>query len=148
MSPVVLRRAWAAELDTATLYRLLKLRVDVFVVEQECAYPELDGRDLLPTTRHLWIEDDGEVVATLRLLDEHEGGVTSFRLGRVCTAVPARGRGYSARLLRAALTETGSATVRLNAQSYLVDMYATFGFAPDGEEFLDDGIPHIPMRRG
>lgn len=148
MSPVVLRRAWAAELDTATLYRLLKLRVDVFVVEQECAYPELDGRDLLPTTRHLWIEDDSEVVATLRLLEEHEDGVANYRLGRVCTAVPARGRGYSARLLRAALTETGSATVRLNAQSYLVDMYATFGFAPDGEEFLDDGIPHIPMRRG
>lgn len=148
MSPVVLRRAWAAELDTATLYRLLKLRVDVFVVEQECAYPELDGRDLLPTTRHLWLDDDGEVVATLRLLEEHEDGVTSFRLGRVCAAEHARGRGYSARLLRAALTETGSATVRLNAQSYLVDMYATFGFAPDGAEFLDDGIPHIPMRRG
>ncbi|MGW6424685.1 GNAT family N-acetyltransferase [Nocardia sp. NPDC055053] len=144
MSPVVLRRAWAADLDTATLYRLLKLRVDVFVVEQECAYPELDGRDLLPTTRHLWLDDDGEVVATLRLLEEHD----DFRIGRVCTAVPARGRGYSARLLRAALAETGSATVRLDAQSYLVDMYATFGFSPDGEEFLDDGIPHIPMRRG
>ncbi|MFE7722263.1 GNAT family N-acetyltransferase [Nocardia rhizosphaerihabitans] len=148
MSPVVLQRAWAAELDTATLYRLLKLRVDVFVVEQECAYPELDGLDLLPTTRHLWIDEHGEVVATLRVLEEHEDGVTSFRLGRVCTAVPARGHGYSARLLRAALAEIGSATVRLNAQSYLVDMYATFGFGPDGEEFLDDGIPHIPMRRG
>ncbi|MGW6727478.1 GNAT family N-acetyltransferase [Nocardia sp. NPDC055029] len=144
MSPVVVRRAWAADLDTATLYRLLKLRVDVFVVEQECAYPELDGHDLLPTTRHLWFEDDGEVIATLRLLEECD----DFRIGRVCTAVPARGRGYSARLLRAALAETGSATVRLDAQSYLVDMYATFGFSPDGEEFLDDGIPHIPMRRG
>ncbi|MGS2805514.1 GNAT family N-acetyltransferase [Nocardia sp. MW-W600-9] len=148
MSTVALRRAWAADLDTATLYQLLKLRVDVFVVEQACAYPELDGRDLLPETRHLWLDDEGEVIATLRLLEEHEDGVTSFRLGRLCTAVPARGHGYTTRLLQAALAETGSATVRLNAQSYLVDMYAKYGFVPDGDEFLDDGIPHIPMRRG
>ncbi|MBW0272181.1 acyltransferase [Nocardia sp. MH4] len=148
MSTVALRRAWAADLDPATLYRLLKLRVEVFVVEQACAYPELDGRDLLPETRHLWLDDEGEVIATLRLLEEHEDGVTSFRLGRLCTAVPARGHGYTTRLLQAALAETGSATVRLNAQSYLVDMYAKYGFVPDGEEFLDDGIPHVPMRRG
>ena len=147
-STVALRRAWAADLDPATLYRLLKLRVEVFVVEQACAYPELDGRDLLPETRHLWLDDEGEVIATLRLLEEHEDGVTSFRLGRLCTAVPARGHGYTTRLLQAALAETGSATVRLNAQSYLVDMYAKYGFVPDGEEFLDDGIPHVPMRRG
>ncbi|MEV0060225.1 GNAT family N-acetyltransferase [Nocardia sp. NPDC050718] len=148
MSTVALRRAWAADLDTATLYQLLKLRVDVFVVEQACAYPELDGRDLLPDTRHLWLDDEGEVIATLRLLEEHEDGVTSFRLGRLCTAVPARGHGYTTRLLQAALAETGSATVRLNAQSYLVDMYAKYGFVADGAEFLDDGIPHVPMRRG
>ncbi|MEV6213576.1 GNAT family N-acetyltransferase [Nocardia sp. NPDC058379] len=148
MSTVALRRAWAADLDTATLYQLLKLRVDVFVVEQACAYPELDGRDLLPETRHLWLDDEGEVIATLRLLEEHEDGVTSFRLGRLCTAVPARGHGYTTRLLQAALAETGSATVRLNAQSYLVDMYAKYGFVADGAEFLDDGIPHVPMRRG
>jgi len=148
MSTVALRRAWAADLDPATLYRLLKLRVEVFVVEQACAYPELDGRDLLPETRHLWLDDEGEVIATLRLLEEHEDGVTSFRLGRLCTAVPARGHGYTTRLLQAALAETGSATVRLNAQSYLVDMYAKYGFVPDGKEFLDDGIPHVPMRRG
>ncbi|MET9215280.1 MULTISPECIES: GNAT family N-acetyltransferase [unclassified Nocardia] len=148
MSTVALRRAWAADLDTATLYQLLRLRVDVFVVEQACAYPELDGRDLLPETRHLWLDDEGEVIATLRLLEEHEDGVTSFRLGRLCTAVPARGHGYTTRLLQAALAETGSATVRLNAQSYLVDMYAKYGFVTDGAEFLDDGIPHVPMRRG
>ncbi|MFE3546633.1 GNAT family N-acetyltransferase [Nocardia sp. NPDC059177] len=147
-STVAPHQARAADLDAATLYRLLRLRVEVFVVEQECAYPELDGRDLLPTTQHLWFEDDGEVVATLRLLQDHEDGVRSFRIGRVCTAVPARGRGYATRLLRAALAETGWAAVRLDAQSHLVDMYAAFGFAPDGAEFLDDGIPHTPMRRG
>ncbi|RBO96648.1 ElaA protein [Nocardia puris] len=148
MSTVVLKRSWAQDLDTATLYQLLKLRVEVFVVEQKCAYPELDGRDLLPETRHFWLDDEGEVISTLRLLEEHEDGVTSFRIGRLCTAPASRGHGYTTRLLQAALAEAGSATVRLNAQTYLVDLYAKHGFKPDGEEFDDDGIMHIPMRRG
>ncbi|GAB4584586.1 GNAT family N-acetyltransferase [Nocardia sp. IFM 10818] len=148
MSTVALKRSWAEDLDTATLYKLLKLRVEVFVVEQKCAYPELDGFDLLPETRHFWLDDEGDIVCTLRLLEEHENGVKSFRIGRVCTTPSARGHGYSNRVLQAALAEAGSATVRLNAQSYLADMYAKHGFKVDGEEFLDDGIPHVPMRRG
>ena len=65
---VALRRSWAKDLDAATLYELLKLRVEVFVVEQACAYPELDGRDLLPETRHFWLQGPrGEVICTLRL---------------------------------------------------------------------------------
>ncbi|WP_433733028.1 GNAT family N-acetyltransferase [Nocardia sp. CA-129566] len=148
MSTVALKRSWALDLDTATLYQLLKLRVEVFVVEQKCAYPELDGLDLLPETRHFWLDDEGEVISTLRLLEEHENGVKSFRIGRVCTSVPARGHGYTTRLVQAALAEAGSATVRLSAQTYLVDMYAKFGFKPDGEEFEEDGIMHLPMRKG
>ncbi|WP_330249255.1 GNAT family N-acetyltransferase [Nocardia sp. NBC_00565] len=148
MSTVALKRSWALDLDTATLYQLLKLRVQVFVVEQKCAYPELDGLDLLPETRHFWLDDEGEVICTLRLCEEHDNGVKSFRIGRLCTAVPARGHGYTTRLVQAALAEAGSSTVRLNAQTYLVDMYAKFGFKPDGEEFEDDGIMHLPMRKG
>ncbi len=72
----------------------------------------------------------------------------SFRIGRVCTTPSARGHGYSNRVLQAALAEAGSATVRLHAQSYLVDMYTKHGFKIDGPEFMDDGIPHVPMRRG
>ncbi|MGC4990924.1 GNAT family N-acetyltransferase [Nocardia salmonicida] len=144
---VELRRSWAADLDAATLYRLLRLRVDVFVVEQECAYPELDGRDLLPTTRHLWL-DDGSVLGTLRLLEELVDGVSGYRIGRVCVAPSARKHGYTTRLMHAALAETGSATVRLDAQAHLVGMYAKFGFAVDGPEYDDDGIMHVPMRRG
>lgn len=148
MSTVVLKRSWAADLDTATLYKLLKLRVQVFVVEQKCAYPELDGLDLLSETRHLWLDDEGEAISTLRLSEEHENGVKSFRIGRLCTTPSARGHGYTTRLLQAALAETGSATVRLNAQTYLIDMYTKHGFVTDGEEYIEDGIPHIPMRRG
>ncbi|WP_433759984.1 GNAT family N-acetyltransferase [Nocardia sp. CA-135398] len=148
MSTVALKRSWALDLDTATLYQLLKLRVEVFVVEQKCAYPELDGLDLLPETRHFWLDDEGEVISTLRLTEEHENGVKSFRIGRLCTSPPARGHGYTTRLVQAALAEAGSATVRLSAQTYLVDMYAKFGFKPDGDEFEEDGIMHLPMRRG
>ncbi|WP_067660711.1 GNAT family N-acetyltransferase [Nocardia harenae] len=148
ISTVALKRAWAQDLDTATLYELLRLRVEIFVVEQKCAYPELDGRDLLPETRHLWLDDDGTVIATLRLLEEHEGGVKSFRIGRLCTAVAARGQGYTTRLLQAALAEVGSHAVRLNAQSHLVELYAKHGFVAEGPEFVEDGIPHTPMRRG
>ncbi|WP_280424104.1 GNAT family N-acetyltransferase [Nocardia carnea] len=148
MSTVALRRSWAQDLDTATLYELLKLRVEVFVVEQKCAYPELDGQDLLPETRHLWLDDEGEVIATLRLLEEHDDGVKSFRIGRLCTAVEARGHGYTTRLLQAALAETGSHTVRLNAQTYLIDLYTKHGFEVDGAEFIEDGVAHVPMRRG
>ncbi len=148
MSTVALKRSWAADLDTATLYKLLKLRVEVFVVEQKCAYPELDGFDLSAETRHFWLDDEGEIISTLRLLEEHNDGVKSFRIGRLCTSVEARGHGYTTRLLQAALAETGSATVRLNAQTYLVDMYTKHGFKTDGEEYVEDGIPHIPMRRG
>ncbi|MEV4234994.1 MULTISPECIES: GNAT family N-acetyltransferase [unclassified Nocardia] len=148
MSTVALKRSWALDLDTATLYQLLKLRVEVFVVEQKCAYPELDGLDLLPETRHFWLDDEGEIISTLRLTEEHDNGVKSFRIGRLCTSVPARGHGYTTRLVQAALAEAGSATVRLSAQTYLVDMYAKFGFKPDGDEFEEDGIMHLPMRRG
>jgi ElaA protein len=146
---VSLRRAWAKDLDTPTLYELLKLRVEVFVVEQATPYPELDGRDLLAETRHFWLEErDGGVICTLRLMEEHSGGEKGFRIGRVCTKRTARGHGHANRLLQAALAEVGDHACRINAQTYLEDMYIHLGFVRDGEEFLDDGIPHVPMLHG
>src|SRR5687767_13895930 len=90
-----LRRAPFAELTPFEVYGLCRLRVDVFVVEQECPYPELDGRDIEPETVHLWFESGGEVVATIRILDD---GATRV-IGRVATAVGFRGQGLSARLI-------------------------------------------------
>ena len=148
MATATLNRSWSYDLSTSTLYELLKLRVEVFVVEQACPYPELDGKDLQQETRHFWLEEDGQVISTLRLLEEHDGGEKSFRIGRLCTARPARGRGHTSRLLKAALADVGAATCRINAQTYLVDMYTKHGFVNDGEEFVEDGIPHVPMRRG
>jgi ElaA protein len=147
---VALRRCWAKDLDTATLYELLKLRVEVFVVEQACPYPELDGRDLLTETRHFWIEGpDGEVISTLRLMEEHAGGQKAFRIGRLCTRRNARGHGHTTRLLQAALADVGDYPCRIDAQTYLEEMYARHGFVRAGDEFVEDGIPHVPMvRRG
>lgn len=141
---LALRRCFGPDLDAATLYELLRLRVDVFVVEQACPYPELDGRDLQSSTRHFWLEEPGgEVVSTLRLMEED----SAFRIGRVCTRVSERGRGHTTRLMRAALDDVGDSTCRLSAQSYLAGMYARHGFAVEGDEFVEDGIPHLPMVR-
>ena len=145
---VALRRAWARDLDASTLYALLALRVEVFVVEQSCPYPELDGRDLEPQTRHFWLEKPGgEVISVLRLLEDDAGGETGFRIGRVCTRASERGRGHTARLMQSALDEVGESPCRISAQTYLADMYARHGFAVAGAEFDEDGIPHVPMLR-
>jgi ElaA protein len=143
-SIVDLRDAALADLDAATLYRILALRVDVFVVEQTCPYPELDGRDLEPDARQLWLERDGAVVATLRLL--FDDGATA-RIGRVATARGARGEGLAARLMDRALDLADGRTVVLNAQAHLLGWYERFGFVRDGADYLEDGIPHVPMRR-
>lgn len=150
-----IHRARFAELDTRTLHDLLRLRVDVFVVEQACPYPEIDGRDTEPGTRHLWLADPatGAPTAYLRVLAEPGGSPSSpgshgiARIGRVVTAPSARGGGAAGRLMSAALEEIGPRDVVLDAQAHLAGFYARFGFTPSGPEFLEDGIPHVPMTR-
>jgi ElaA protein len=133
------------DLDAVTLYRILRLRIDVFVVEQQCPYPELDGRDLEPSAVQLWVpSSDGSVLATLRLLRDADA---TARIGRVATAVAARGRGLAALLMGRALELAADADVVLDAQTYLHDWYARFGFVRDGADYVEDGIPHVPMRR-
>jgi ElaA protein len=147
-----LRLAAPADLDAGTLYRILQLRVDVFVVEQQCPYRELDGRDLDPGTRWLWAIDAGSVLATLRILREDHG---TARIGRVATAPAARAGGIGSALMRQALAAVDSDAespaagieVVLDAQTPLVGWYQRFGFEPDGAEFVEDGISHLPMRR-
>ena len=80
-------------------------------------------------------------------MEEHPGGAKAFRIGRVCTKRTARGQGHTTRLLQAALAEVGDYPCRIDAQTYLEEMYGRHGFVRDGDEFLDDGIPHVPMMR-
>jgi len=132
-----------ADLDARTAYDVWRLRQDVFVVEQASVYPDLDGRDLEPTTRHLLLDQDDVLVGYLRLLDD--GG--SARIGRVVVARDARGRGLADELMCAALAETGNRAVRLDAQTGLTRWYAGYGFEATGATFMDGGVSHVPMLR-
>jgi ElaA protein len=139
--PPVERWAPGNELDAPTLYGLLRLRVEVFVAEQGSPYADLDGLDLDASTEHGWIDVEGQVAACLRVLDHGD----HVRIGRVATAPGHRGQGLAARLMQSALARTRG-PVELHAQSYLVDWYGSYGFVATGPEYLDDGIPHVPMR--
>jgi ElaA protein len=138
-----LRSAAFADLTPAELYGILRLRVDVFVVEQACPYPELDGRDTEPTTVHLWHEAaEGAVLSTLRVLQNGEDRA----IGRVATAEGARGRGLSAELVRRGIELCGGRTIDIGAQAYLESWYERFGFRRSGVDYVEDGILHLPMR--
>ena len=154
---VTVRSRGFDDLDARTAYDVWRLRQDVFVVEQECPYPDLDGRDVEPGTRHLTLEVDGELAGYLRILDDPATGsgtgsgtgtgTGTARIGRVLLARAFRGRGLADRLMEAALEEVGDRPSRLDAQVPLAGWYATYGYVVTGPEFLDDGIPHVPMAR-
>lgn len=145
--PVSFHRAAVADIAPETLYRLMWLRVRVFVVEQDAAYPELDGRDIEPGAELLWASEGDDVLATLRVLREP----AQMRIGRVATDAAARGRGLAGGLMEHALVrcaEVGPGLpVVLDAQAQLRDWYGRFGFDVAGPPFSEDGIPHLPMRR-
>lgn len=143
MSEYVVHVACFDELDPRTAYSLWQLRCAVFVVEQDCPYLDLDGRDLEPSTRHVWAADGETPVGYLRILDGKDGR----RIGRVVVAGSHRGRGLAETLMRRAVDLIGERPSRLDAQSYLAQWYTRFGYHQTGPEFLDDGIPHVPMAR-
>lgn len=132
-----------SDLTGLQVHAILKLRSDVFVVEQSSPYQDIDGRDVEPGTRHLWIDHQGEPLSYLRILAEPGGAV---RVGRVVTHPAARGKGHAGRLMRAVVSSTKAAIV-LDAQTHLAAWYAGFGFLPCGPEFTEVGIAHVPMRR-
>ena len=131
-----------AELTTRQLHDLLRLRVDVFVVEQECAYPEIDGLDTDPASRHVWIAGpDDRPRAYLRVVDD--GSIR--RIGRVVVTPEARSEGLARALVDYAIG-TYHGPWELDAQTYLADWYRRIGFEEAGPEFVDHGVPHVPMR--
>lgn len=137
------------ELDARTWHGIARLRQDVFVIEQQCPYSDLDDRDGEPGARQLWLSaPDGSVAATLRILTETDAdGAAVRRIGRVVTAAAFRGRGVMAGLLNTALAECAGLPVVIEAQSYLRSWYERFDFVVTGPEFLEDDIPHLPMLR-
>ena len=130
-------------LDMHAQYAVWQLRQLVFVVEQDCPYPDLDGRDLEPETRHVLLMDDSTLLGCARVLDD--GDV--WRIGRVALDVSARGRGLADVVMQTALDVCRGRDVVLDAQAPLAGWYSTLGFEVVGLEFLEDDIPHLPMRR-
>lgn len=132
------------ELTTNELYRIMKKRVEVFVIEQKCIYQELDDKDLRAV--HVWLEEDGEILAYLRVLDK---GVSfeEASIGRVLSV--RRRQGLGTKVLREGIRLAkevfGANAIRIEAQTYARSMYEKVGFRQVSEEFLDEGIPHIEM---
>jgi ElaA protein len=143
-----LDRAWS-ELTTDELYAFLKLRTDVFFVEQKVDETELDDRDREPGTRHYWIADDLGTAAYLRtLLDPAPTHRDAHRLiGRVVVRADRRGEGLAQKLLAEVIARHGSEAMLLHAQEYIAPLYTKYGFVAFGEVFEEAGIAHLSMYR-
>ena len=134
------------QLTTDEMYQLLSLRTAVFVVEQNCPYQELDGKDQV--AQHLWLENDkGELMALCRLLPQ---GISfnEASIGRVLVNPEFRGQNLGRGLIDKALEvlkENGEAAVTIEAQYYLRDFYASFCFVENSEPFYEDDIKHVNM---
>ena len=153
-APVAWRVVAGDSLTAADLYAALRLRSQVFVVEQECAYQDVDGADLWPGTLHVLAERDGALVAYARILESapgvaHSAPTSGLRIGRVLVASEARGTGLARAVMEQALAECARRPelgVELSAQAHLVGFYGGLGFVATGDEYDEDGIPHVDMR--
>lgn len=128
---------------------MFALRIEVFVVEQNCPYQDADGKDL--KSSHVFgTNDHGELIACARIVSP---GVSykEVSIGRVATAMTVRGSGSGKELMRKSIKaieeKFGQVPIRISAQSYLKKFYESFGFVQVGEEYLEDNIPHIEMLR-
>ena len=136
------------ELSALELYELIRLRVDVFVVEQNCPYAELDGLDL--NAHHvLGHDEEGRLMACARILPPEHGGLP--HIGRVVVHPAVRGKGLAHQLMTTALDALhrihGSRRSELAAQAHLEAFYAAHGYERTGADYDLDGIPHVDMRR-
>ena len=128
------------DLNPSKLYEILALRVSIFVVEQNCAYQDLDYLD--QSAMHYWIDDSEGLVSCLRVLDE---GATR-RIGRVVTRQDSRSKGMAGKLINKVLDgSVGPWT--LSAQAHLEKWYGKYGFVRSGADYLEDDILHLPMLR-
>ena len=133
-------------LTTTQLYDILRLRSEVFVVEQNCVYLDLDGLD--EDAYHIYISVENKIVATARILKK---GVAykEIAIGRVASSEKYRNLKLGHALMETAMQfiseNMDNESVRLSAQSHLKDYYARYGFVPTGNDYLEDGIPHSEM---
>lgn len=141
---LTLHKKTFSELTTAELYELLRIRTDVFVVEQNCVYQDMDYDD--QQALHLWLTKDGQIVALCRVCPAGTH-MEQVSIGRVITTV--RGKGYGKEIMLAAIEAAkkhfGATRIDLEAQEYAKVFYEQVGFRQSSETFILDGIPHIRM---
>ena len=136
------------EITTQELYSVIKARVNVFVVEQDCPYPDLDDYD--QKAIHLWAENEGEVLAYCRIFDK---GIKykETSIGRVINTEKGRGKGLSKQFIKYALevieNRLHQTEVMMSAHDYLLRFYSDFGFVDTGKKYLEDNLPHTEMFR-
>ncbi|MEL7526196.1 MAG: GNAT family N-acetyltransferase [Pseudomonadota bacterium] len=137
------------QMSPIDVHDLLKLRQDVFVIEQTSLYQDIDGKD--PDALHLLVRDtaSGTLVGTVRVTEDSETG--KARIGRVVIAPSARGTGLGRKLMHAGIEKVEEilpeGVIDLSAQAHLESFYRSLGFASVSEEYLEDGIPHVDMTR-
>lgn len=137
-----------SELTASDLYALLALRSAVFVVEQQCAYLDVDGKDLQAENRHLLGIAEGQLVAYARLLSPEDES-SPVKIGRVIVSDRVRGARLGSRLMEKAISRCQlhwpGYDLFLSAQAHLENFYGQYGFVAAGESYLEDGIPHVDM---
>ncbi|MGB1197425.1 MAG: GNAT family N-acetyltransferase [Thalassotalea sp.] len=139
------------QLTNNELYDALKLRIDVFVVEQTCYYPDLDNLDRDTKTLHLFSYENSKMVAYLRILAKGICYPEHIAIGRVIIAPSARGKRYGHQLMTQALITCQQyfpqQPIKISAQEHLAKYYQQHGFITCSEMYLEDGIPHISMKQ-
>ncbi len=137
-----------SELTNSDLYELLKLRSAIFVVEQNCVFPDMDDKDY--SSYHLCGWDNDKLVAYTRLLPPGLA-YENCSIGRVVTAASVRRQGVGRLLMKKSIEACqqlfSSRDIEIGAQLYLEQFYGSFQFKREGEVYLEDGIDHIHMRR-
>lgn len=134
------------ELDLEELYNIIKERTNVFVVEQDCPYPECDDKD--KKAYHLYLTNNNEIISYLRILSP---GVSyeNTSIGRVLVKKEYRKRGIAKELMKRAIkfieNDLREDSITISAQQYLIKFYTDIGFKVVSEGYLEDGIPHVKM---
>lgn len=148
MSNILWKLQTFQQLSTEDLYKIIKARIDVFVVEQNCPYPDCDDTDQIAL--HLWAEEDGQVMAYCRIFPE-DVKYPETSIGRVLTTEKGRGRNLGRQMMKYAVeaieNRLRTSEIRISAQDYLIPFYQEFGFLPSDKKYLEDNLPHTEMFR-
>jgi len=131
--------------ESLELHKIFKLRIDVFVVEQECPYEEIDNKDI--NAMHIYLKNKNDIVAYLRVLSPGMS-YEEASIGRVLVNKKYRGKGYGRQIMKAGIDYCKShysGNIKISAQAYLEEFYKSLGFEKASDIYLEDNIPHIDM---